>query len=372
MKRVLEVTGSYNGVTGHDNHTRSIVRALHKLGVAIQLNDLWLWSSVKLANGFRDPWFDTLQQSLDADAHLYFCMPHQVEPKAGQRTINYTMFEADRIPAEWVERAHRHDLIVVPVNSCRQAWIDSGVEAGKVVVCPLGTDFSRFKPPPLRRGLILGGERRIKGSVFLNIADAIERKNMLGLLRAWLTATKASDDALLLCKTISVGPTAAERIDSLMRSVEISIGKSFREAAQVVVLQRPLLDDELLVLIQSATHYISASRGEGFDLVMVEAAACGLECIAPRHTSYLDYLNDDIAHLIDVSKVEARLPDQDQATQDLFAGANWWQPDQDQLCSTLRAIIDGTAPPKKSAREALSHLSWEQTAQRLSQLIFDG
>jgi glycosyltransferase involved in cell wall biosynthesis len=372
VNRSLEVTGTYKGPTGHDNHTRSIVRALHRRGILVQLNDLPKWSGAKLAEHLRDAWFDTLQQPLQADSHLYFCMPHQIDPKNGQRIINYTMFEADRIPSRWVEQAQKHDLIVVPVNSCRQAWIDSGVPAGKVVVCPLGVDSSRFAPPPKRIPVRApDGSQFNKRFVFINMSDAIERKNLIGLLRAWISTTRSSDDALLIIKTRFWSQSAQTRFADQLRDLESSIGREMSQAAPVLWIGRMLSDAEVARLYCSATHYISASRGEGFDLPMVEAAVCGLELVAPRHTSYLDYLNDEIAHLVRARRVEARLPNEDVETQELFAGAHWWEPDHEELSATIRAIIDDTAARKSSAREALTALSWENTAQRLEELIFE-
>ena len=40
------------------------------------------------------------------------------------------MFEADRIPGDWVKRAKQHERILVPTEACRLAWVDSGVPFG--------------------------------------------------------------------------------------------------------------------------------------------------------------------------------------------------------------------------------------------------
>jgi hypothetical protein len=81
-------------------------------------------------------------------------MPHQVLPSHGQLTVNYTMFEADQVPPEWVARGRSHDLVIVPTPSSRDAWQGSGYPPGQLRVCPLGVDVDRFHPArePLPHG----------------------------------------------------------------------------------------------------------------------------------------------------------------------------------------------------------------------------
>lgn len=371
MNRALIVTGTYRGITGHDHHTRSIVRALDQRGIRIELHDFLDWSPAKLPASLQDPWYEQLRGPVPAEIHLHFCMPHQVRNTPGLRNVNYTMFEADRIPEIWVEKSKQCDLIIVPVESSRQSWVLSSVPEEKVAVCPLGVDASVFAPGVLP--LELNGQSGRKPEQyrvrFLNVSDAIERKNLLGLLRAWLIATNERDDAALLLKPGFHARGSRARFFLRLKELEAAVGKSLQNAAPVFWITGFLPPAAMPSLYAAATHYISMSRGEGFDLPMLEAGVSGLQLIAPRHTAYLDYLHDGIAHLVPAKPREASVPD-DPATNRLFAGAHWWEPDQEAACAIIRHIIDGRAEPKQSGRAALSRLSWSQTAERLEQLVF--
>ncbi len=369
MNRALIVTGSYKGITGHDHHTRSIVRALYQRGIKIELRDFPSWSPAKLAASQQDRWFEQLHEPVQADVDLHFCMPHQVQAAPGLRHVNYTMFEADRIPETWVKHSEQHDLIVVPTESCRQSWVLSGVPEEKVVICPLGVDTSAFAPgvQPLSVNGPAGRKAEQCRLRFLNVADGIERKNLLGLLRAWLIATSEGDDAALLLKPGFHVPESGARFFHRLHELAAAIRKPLQRAAPIFWITGALPPDAMPSLYAAATHYISMSRGEGFDLPMVEAGVSGLQLIAPRHTAYLDYLDDRIAHLIPAMPQDARMPD-DPATEKLFAGALWWEPDQDKTCAIIRDIIDGRAEIKQSGRATLSKLSWSRTAERLEQL----
>jgi len=102
---------------------------------------------------------------------------------------------------------------------------------------------------------------------------------------------------------------------------------------------------------------------------MMEAAACGLQLIAPDHSAYQEYLQGEIAFLLPAREVEATLPP-DVDTAVFFNGTHWWEPDEQTAAQVLRGILDGTVGPKASARaKLLSSYSWEQTASRLLRII---
>ena len=121
MLRAVRVRGPFRGPSGYEHHVREFVRALHRLGVAIELIDLPEWGPGRLPPGALDPWFETLNGPLDAPVTLHFSMPHQVRPD-GAITVNYTMFETTRIPAAWAAHSRRHDLVIVPTEIAEQCW----------------------------------------------------------------------------------------------------------------------------------------------------------------------------------------------------------------------------------------------------------
>lgn len=189
--RSLAVRGPFRGVSGHDHHTREFVRHLVHLGVRVQLTDIPHWHPVKLPPDAMDPWFDQLAFPVDAAAALHFCMPHQVLLSPGRLTVNYTMFEADRVPVDWVGRGGSHDLVIVPTQSSLDAWLASGYPPGKLRTCPLGVDVDRFHPAAEPLPLRAPDGRPVSDyrARVLNVSEPRSRKNLVGLVRAWITAT---------------------------------------------------------------------------------------------------------------------------------------------------------------------------------------
>ncbi len=367
----LDVIGPFLGPSGYDRHTRELVRGLAALGVDVGLTNLDGWSTPMPAE-MRDPWFETLPRATGADTLLHFTMPSQVLPRPAVRNVNYTMFEASGIPAAWVAAADRCDLVVVPTHAARDAWARSGVDAARVRVSPLGVDgefFSR-RSAPLR--LSLDDGRPVAGFAtrFLHVGELRPRKNQIGLLRAWLTATVPDDDAVLILKCPAV-PHMVAQLAADLQALQRELGRGLADAAPACLLSALLTEEQMLALYATATHYVSVSHGEGWDQVMMEAAVAGLHLVAPNHTAYLEYLGDDDAEFIPSTlgpaTFEGRVGAEDQV---FFDGLAWWHPDGQATVEILRGAIDGTrarqVPP--SARIASTY-TWQAAARRLVEVL---
>ena len=369
--RAVRVRGPYKGSSGYDHVVREFVRALVKQGVAVELIDFSEWGPNKLPVQLEDPWFDSLNRPTGARLALHFCMPHQVKPDPGFHNVNYTMFEATRIHPTWVAASRQHDLVILPTESSWQAWVSSGVSAERIRLCPLGINPEYFtasvRPLPLRRddGEPIGQYRRR----FLNVSELGPRKNLIGLLRVWLRATSAADDAILVLKLRDHGRSHFEELRVQIAQLEAQLGKRLTEAAPVQLIHGLYADIEMPRLYASSTHYVSLSHGEGWDQPMFEAAAMGLKLIAPEHSAYLAYLDRSVAQLIPSREVPAALP-RGGDIGPLFDGANWWDPDEDAAVAILQAAIQGRDSATASPRERiLRDLTWEKAAGRLIEIL---
>jgi glycosyltransferase involved in cell wall biosynthesis len=368
----LEVVGPFKGSSGYDRHTREFVREFVRQGVSVKLTPLTGWSP-DLPRELRETWFDSLDAPVSAATLLHFTMPTQALPRAGKRNVNYTMFEAEQIPQSWAACAQLHDLIVVPTESSYQAWASTGVPETRLRLCPLGVDgqyFSTPAPPaPLRTaaGRALDSYRHR----FLNIAELRPRKNHLGLLRCWIRATTAADDAVLILKTSAFQEGVLDEFQADLFAMQQHIGRSLHEAAPVLFIPDVVSNHMVRSLYASATHYLSFSHGEGWDQVMMEAAAAGLQLIAPKHSAYLTYLNEEEAYLIPAALRPARFEGKmGLADWAWFAGLRWWEPDEDAAVEIIHSIVHDRAAVKRSPQSRIARdYTWEKAAHTLLELI---
>src|SRR5262249_17482225 len=155
--------------------------------------------------------------------------------------------EATRVPASWISANLNHDLVVVPTESSRQAWIVSGTPPEKVRICPLGINTEIYsaerEPFPFR---LPSGEPISKfGTRFLSVADACPGKNMAGLLRTWMRNTRSGEDAALIIK---LGCSTEDRrawFDNELRGVENKLGRVLAQAAPVLIISQTVADSEM-------------------------------------------------------------------------------------------------------------------------------
>ncbi|HWE63011.1 MAG TPA: glycosyltransferase, partial [Chloroflexota bacterium] len=361
------------GPSGYDHHVREFVRELHRQGAAVELRDIPEWSPTKLPAFMREPWFESLDTPSAAPIVLHFCMPHQVVAEMGRVNVNYTMFEATRICDAWVAAARQRprDPIIVPTESSRRAWIDSGVPGEQLRLCPLGVNPTLFAAPttPLPLTTETGEPLSTYRVRFLNVSALGPRKNLAGLLRAWLHATSRQDDAVLIIKLTYSTPRQLALFRHRLDLLQEQLGKGWRDAAPVHFLYDLFPDATMPRLYAAATHYISMSCGEGWDQAMVEAAAAGLKLIAPNHSAYQAYLDPSCAQLIASRAVPAVSKDEDEIGI-LFEHALWWQPDEDEAITCIRSAIEGRDGDKTSPRDRiLRELTWEHATHRLIAIL---
>jgi glycosyltransferase involved in cell wall biosynthesis len=375
MGRSLIVCGGYRRRSGYGRHVREIVRALDKLGVRVKLLNLPGGSIIELPEKNRDSWFDTLDLPVNSHVLLHICLADQARIAEGMLNVNYTTFETTRIPESWARRSLSQDLVILPTDSSKRAWMAGGVPEQRLRLCPLGVDPGRFHPGV--EPLDLRGERGRSvleyKTRFLNVSEFISapRKNILGLLRVWIKATSANDDAVLILK---LGGYRHRwwRPDKFLRAlkrIEGEIGKRRKEAAPVVFYNQVLSDSQMPSLYATATHYWSMSHGEGWDFPMIEAGATGLHLIAPEHTAYTAYLDEAVAQMIPSRRVPADF-NGGNGLGKLFKGSDWWEPDQEAAAECLRQAIRTAGEGLPTARARIARdFTWEQSAKCLIKIL---
>ena len=363
------VRAPFSVLSGYGDFAQHFVRSLMECGQTLRLAGLRGEESWRPA--FADPILQAAARRLDEPMRprlaLSVLTPPLVEPIPGLPTVNYTMFEGPRIPDGWAACNRAHDLVVVPTESSRLAWIAAGHPEDRVRVCPPG-----IAPNPAdasARPMALMGPRgravmdyRVR---VLNISDFVARKNLDGLLRVWLRGTRADDDAILILK---VGKGGASLVGEVRRLVEQGMratGRRPDEAAPIALLTDRYDEQGIAALYAMATHYFSLSHGEGWDLPITRAGCLGAGLIAPRHSAYTAYLNDAVAHLIPCTTGPARMP-YSEAYYPPFHGLDWWHPDEDAAADILsRVIRDPDGERRDAARHLRENFTWDAAAHRL-------
>jgi glycosyltransferase involved in cell wall biosynthesis len=137
---------------------------------------------------------------------------------------------------------------------------------------------------------------KLSGVVYtcvLNPEDG--RKNWIDLISAFCWAFKNEGDATLILKMVHSDPESY-RINVMTHLSRLSPFK-----CRVLVVHGYLDAKEYRRLVEVSTFYVNSSACEGLCLPLVEYLCSGKPAISPMHTAMLDYLNADMAVLVESS-----------------------------------------------------------------------
>jgi glycosyltransferase involved in cell wall biosynthesis len=301
------------------------------------------------------------------DVEVYHALPRvlaalaQVAPDRSCKRVALTTWETTPMPEVLVEPLTHFDGVIVPSEFCADLLVQSGVVAyDGVYLVPHGFDETFWKLPPATHGDAL--EARSDAFRFYSIGAWGERKNMLGLLRAYLHAfTKADRVQLMLL------------IDNAnfdeVRSVIARSGLHPSELPELYIPDHKLTEDELVELHGAADCFVTATRGEGWGLGMFEAAIMGRTVIAPLCGGQSDFL-DNYAwteavpfHMTPCFGGEnrARVEERDGqryqvSVVDLPSGVtckqSWAEPDLVAMAASMRAVYERRHIPRTEAELA--------------------
>ena len=253
----LVVRGVFRDSSGYAYKVRRFVHHLVAAGIRVRLVDLNHGDVDLLPEEQIDPLLRTLHQPVRAKAVLSFTTPPAVERVPGLKTITYTVFEAAQILPSWAAYSRRHDHVVVATESSRAAWLRAGQPAGRIHLCPEGVEAvpeGLIHPMPVVDGV---GRRLADFPVrILNVSDFNSRKNLVGLLRVWLSTTRPGDPVALVLK-LGKGGRILEGFQALLQQAVAETGRSLLQAAPIFLVEALLSDAEMLSLYSTAPQYWS-------------------------------------------------------------------------------------------------------------------
>ncbi len=117
-------------------------------------------------------------------------------------------------------------------------------------------------------------------------------------------------------------------------------------------------------LYQISDFGIWASKGEGWNLPLIECLACGLPCLTTNNTGQADFIRENVYP--DELIVKSH---QNEATR---VGSWWWPIDEQELTDKIKAMI---RDPEKYLKlenqcfESIKDFTWENSARKLGEVI---
>lgn len=283
----------YGRLTGYARAARDYLLALHDLD-DVQLEIAVLGDDVTSPEP-RYSCLDPLAVRFDRvmgtpDLEIYHAPPRvlaaltglevNARTPGGPRRVAIVTWETSALPDMFAEVLQRFDAVIVPSHFCAEVIGEAISPITPIHIVPHCFDegFWPMPCPPAEDA----ADRPYR---FYTIGTWGERKNPLGVLRAYLHEFTKDDNVELML--LSEGVDLDEVRSLIARS---GIPMERLPALAVPTMDSPLTEEQLVELHMTADCFVTATRGEGWGLGMFEAAICGKAVIAPQQGGQLDFL----------------------------------------------------------------------------------
>jgi glycosyltransferase involved in cell wall biosynthesis len=226
------------------------------------------------------------------------CPPPLAENRKWQKMIGRTMFETDRLPANWNHRLNEMDEIWVPTHHHEQIFTDAGVKK-PIVVVGQGIDIEYWNPEIRQEYFMEQYDKKFRCSnddfKFLSVFKWEARKGPDILLPSFYEAFPNGEGACLIIITSSYHGDTNLVVDEVKRNwIEATKGMNGNKA-QGVILMTGLPLRNLVRMYKSVDAFVLPSRGEGWGRPYMEAMSMGLPVIATNWSGPTEFVNEYVS-----------------------------------------------------------------------------
>lgn len=379
-KKTVILRGPSLSESGYGVHARQIARWLFDLadktgnidvvtealpwGITPWLVDVYahdgLVGRIIQANGKRDKY----------DVSLQLQLPNEWNPFLADYNVGITAgVESDVCNPAWVSAVNRMDMVIVPSEFVKSVFTNTGEVKTKIVVIPEAFIDAITKPelPTLNlEELTTDFNFLVFGQVTGNNPEN-DRKNIFYTIK-WLAEQFQDNPNIgVVVKTNTGRQTVVDRIrtTNLLAQLTMEVKKG-AEFPKFYLLHGDMSDDEVASLYRhpKIKALVTATRGEGFGLPILEAAASGLPVMATGWSAHTEFLNrgkyvkfDYRLETIHQSRVDNQI---------WMPNARWANVKEDDFKQRVKKFVSSTSVPQAWAKELAEKLKNEYSFQSIA------
>jgi glycosyltransferase involved in cell wall biosynthesis len=352
----VNVIGLFRYTSGLQQAVRSAVASLTRCGVRTSLRDF----PVAFLREPRDrtaydgiELFDVtvLNTGIDFPAAGVYRLSG-LHDRPGVHRVGIWWWEMETIPAGWRDRAEGVDEIWAPTTFIANA-MQSAFDKPVFPMLP-GLELPPFDPLP-RSYFGLRDNRFVFAFVF-DMNSRMQRKNPLGLIRAFRAAFRRDEPVELVIKVSPPESYYAELWEEL---------RAAADDAGATLIDRVMTRPELLAFLNAADCYVSLHRSEGFGLTCAESMLLGKPVVATGYSGNLDFMTPENSFLVNYDRVTL-----EKDIDPYPKGAVWAEPRIEDAAGQMRRVYENREEALekglRAKQEVAQTLSLEAAGRRMA------
>ncbi len=359
----VQMIGPFEKASGLGQATRLSAAAMKQTGLSLNKVDFGLdnpapegFSTITEHGGYKRARINLIHLNAESIPNAFAYEPDVFN---GAYNIGYFFWELD-------SPAACHHLALELLD---EIWVSSqyGVEIYQphtdIPVTRVGMCFEDIAPPSRSEARDYVTRRfRLDGRkfVFLVAFDSfsfVQRKNPLGVLRAFRKAFEGDRDVRLIVKTQNRDRVADPAQQRIWAQVEALMAGDPR----ILLINETLPYQDLIRLKAGVDCYISLHRSEGWGFGMIEAMNLKVPVVCTGYSGNMEFCSDETAWLVDYELVEPEPNDY------IFVrkGQKWAEPDIAHAAHQLRAVRDDPETRARKVKAAHAHVQEHFTARAI-------
>jgi glycosyltransferase involved in cell wall biosynthesis len=222
-------------------------------------------------------------------------LPNEWDNSLASFNVGVTaLVETDKCNTEWIEKINQMDLIIVPSKFVKKTIYDTGIDVTTKIIV-IGESYHESIDKEITP-LNLDIDTKFNFLVFGQFTGSLpqtDRKNLFNTIKWLCEEFKDNKDVGIVFKTNSSRGSVIDKgiTTGLVKRLlsEVRIG----QYPKVHIIHGNMSPCEVAALYKhkKINAIVSATRGEGFGLPLLEAAASSLPVIATNWSGHLDFLS---------------------------------------------------------------------------------
>lgn len=269
------------------------------------------------------------------------------------KKIAYNVWETTRQPDNFFDKLKEYDQIWVPSKWQRDCTIEQGISPDKVKVVPEGVDVEKYKPIEFKKN-------KNKPFQFLLVGRWDYRKSTKEIIKSFVDEFSEDENVELL---ISVdNPFATDGFSNTEERL-----KNYGISHSGIKIVNHKNNKEYVDMLKNADVFLSCARGEGWNLPLIEAMACGIPSIYSNWGGQLEFAEGRGIPVDIISEVPVSSPvDNKYHSWSWNAPGNFAEPNFKDLSKKMRNVFENYDFYKgralKESEEIREIFTWENAA----------